>query len=141
MTYLPDVNVWLAAVWGRHRHHEAARQWLNEVEEPIILCRVTQMAILRLISNTKVLGEDAVSRAAAWDVVGALEADVRVVWSEEPAGTEAVWRTMSARHDQSHKLWTDDYLSAFAQSGGFTLVTFDQALGQRHPSAQTLVLA
>ncbi len=141
MSYLPDVNVWLAAMWGRHMHHAEARRWIDQVEEPIALCRVTQMAVLRLISNPRALGKDAVSRAEAWRAVDDIEADSRVVWSHEPPGTGAVWRAMSARRDGSHKLWTDDYLSAFAQSGKFTLVTLDRALGDRHPSVETLVLS
>lgn len=140
MSYFPDVNVWLAAMWDGHSHHQRARQWIDETDDTLILCRVTQMAILRLLSNPKVLGAHALSRSEAWRAVDELEQDARVLWREEPRGTEVIWRTMSARHDVSHKLWTDDFLAAFAQAGGFTLVTLDKALGVRHPSVVTLVL-
>ena len=57
------------------------------------------------------------------DIATALEAD-------------AVWRAISARDDKSHKLWTDDYLAAFAQAGGLTLATLDRKLPGRYPSVR-----
>ena len=49
----------------------------------------------------------------------------RVLWADEPDELDAVWRATSARHDQSHKLWTNDYLAACAQAGDLTLATLD----------------
>ena len=49
---------------------------------------------------------------------------------------EAVFRAISARDDNSHKLWTDDYLAAFAQASGASLVTLDTKLSGRYPSVQ-----
>jgi hypothetical protein len=37
---------------------------------------------------------------------------------DEPDELDAVWRAISARDDKSHKLWTYDYLAAFAQAVG-----------------------
>jgi predicted nucleic acid-binding protein len=45
---LLDVNVWLAAAWARHRHHGVAKRWLDDEEDDLAFCRVTQMALLRL---------------------------------------------------------------------------------------------
>ena len=61
-------------------------------------------------------GEDAIDRSQAWRTYDQLWADERVLWADEPAELDAVWRTISARDDKSHKLWTDDYLAAFAQA-------------------------
>ena len=47
---------------------------------------------------------------------------------------------MSKHLDRSHKLWTDDYLAAFAFLAHATLVTFDQALSTRHPAVSTELL-
>lgn len=41
---------------------------------------------------------------------------------------------LSARDDKSHKLWTDDYLAAFAQTSGVTLTTLDHNMATRYPS-------
>jgi toxin-antitoxin system PIN domain toxin len=133
---LVDVGVWLAAIWGRHVHHHVARQWFEDETDDLILCRVTQMSLLRLITNPAILGEDAVTRSEAWRVVDRIWADNRVLWAEEPDQLEAVFRAISARDDNSHKLWTDDYLAAFAQASGASLVTLDTKLKARYPSVQ-----
>jgi len=44
------------------------------------------------------------------------------------------------RDDKSHKLWTDDYLAAFAQVSGATLITLDRTMPARYPSVQIDVL-
>lgn len=137
---LPDVNVLFAAVWGRHPHHAPASRWLGGIEEPVMLCRVTQMGLLRLLTLRSVMQDDVVTRAGAWRLLDILRADERIDWLEEPASTDAVWRALSAREDFSSKLWTDDYLAAFAQVSGLTLVTLDRALSERHPSVDTLTL-
>jgi toxin-antitoxin system PIN domain toxin len=137
---LLDVGVWLAASWGRHIQHRVAATWFDHQEEDLAMCRVTQMSLLRLLSNPAVMNEDVLSRGDAWRVIDQLRADARVIWAEEPVPLEAVWRAISARDDASHKLWTDDYLSAFAQSAGATLATLDHRLGDRYPSVRVVTL-
>jgi len=131
---LADVGVWLAAVWGRHVHHGIARQWFDGQSDDLLLCRVTQMRLLRLLSNPAIMREDAVTRSDAWRVIDQLWSDDRVLWAEEPDHLEAVFRAISARSDNSHKLWTDDYLAAFAQACGASLATLDTKLKERYPS-------
>jgi uncharacterized protein len=133
---LVDVGVWLAAVWGRHVHQPLAAQWFGEEADDIAFCRVTQMGLLRLLSNPAIMGEDAIDRSQAWRTYDQLWADERVLWADEPAELDAVWRAISARDDKSHKLWTDDYLAAFAQASDATLVTLDRKLSGRYPSVQ-----
>lgn len=138
MTFLPDVNVWLAATWARHAHHPRAKDWFDHASDPIALCRISQMGLLRLLTNPVVLGSDALDRSAAWRVLDVLQADPLVTWMDEPRDLDAIWRTMSGRDDRSHKLWTDDYLAAFAQAGRLVVVTFDDALARRHPSVDVM---
>jgi uncharacterized protein len=64
----------------------------------------------------------------------------RVLWADEPAKLAAVWRAISARDDQSYKLWTDDYLAAFAQASNATLTTLDRKMPGRYPSVQVELL-
>ena len=137
---LVDVGVWLAAVWGRHTHHPVASEWFNQQADGIVFCRVTQMSLLRLLSNPAVMGDDAVDRSQAWRVFDQLWADERVLWADEPAELGAVWRAISARDDKSHKLWTDDYLAAFAQASGTTLITLDRKVPARYPSVRVELL-
>lgn len=141
MRILLDVGVWLAAAWGRHIHHPVAAAWFARQSDGLTLCRVTQMSLLRLLSNPAVMGADATTRRTAWAVVDQLLADDRVRWADEPSGLEQVWRVISAREDGSHKLWTDDYLAAFAQAGGLTLATLDRQMARRYPSVQVETLA
>ncbi|MFT4199897.1 TA system VapC family ribonuclease toxin [Gordonia sp. (in: high G+C Gram-positive bacteria)] len=135
---LVDVGVWLAAVWARHIHHEVAAGWVDRQSDDLAFCRVTQTGLLRLLSNRAVMGADVLERAAAWDVLDALTADERVVWREEPAGLDTLFRAFSARSDDSHKLWTDDYLAAFAQSSVARLATLDRRMVERYPSVRVI---
>ena len=82
------------------------------------------------------MGGDSVDRSQAWRLLGRLRSDERVLWADEPDELDAVWRAISGRHDQSHKLWTDDYLAAFAQAGDLTLATLDRKLPGRYPSVK-----
>ncbi len=133
---LVDVGVWLAAVWGRHVHYPVASEWFNRQADDLAFCRVTQMGLLRLLCNPAIMDGDAVDRSQAWRLFDQLWSDERVLWADEPEGLAAVWRAISARDDKSHKLWTDDYLAAFAQAGDLTLATLDRKLPGRYPSVR-----
>ena len=133
---LVDVGVWLAAVWGRHAHYPVASDWLNQQTDDLVICRVTQMGLLRLLSNPAIMGDDSVDRSQAWRLFDQLWSDERVQWADEPDELDAVWRAISARDDKSHKLWTDDYLAAFAQASDLTLATLDRKLPGRYPSVR-----
>ncbi len=133
---LLDVGVWLAAIWGRHTHHQVAADWFRQQTDELVFCRVTQMSLLRLLSNPAIMGDDTIDRSQAWRTFDQLWADERVLWADEPDELDGVWRAISAREDQSHKLWTDDYLAAFAQASDVTLATLDRKLSSRYPSVR-----
>jgi uncharacterized protein len=135
-----EVGVWLAAVWGRHVRHPVAADWWDRETDDIVFCRVTQMGLLRLLSNHAIMGDDAIDRSLAWRTYDQLRADERVLWADEPAELNAVWRATSARDGKSHKLWTDDYLAAFAQASNATLTTLDRNMPGRYPSVQVELL-
>jgi uncharacterized protein len=138
---LLDVGVWLAAAWGRHIHHPVAADWFSTQTDDLLFCRVTQAGLLRLLSSPAIMGDDAVDRSMAWRIFDQLWSDERVLWADEPAELDAVWRTISARDDKSHKLWTDDYLAAFAQTSDATLATLDRKLPGRYPSVRVELLS
>jgi len=131
---LLDVNVWLAASWRNHEAHDRVAAWRQSTAAPLGLCRVTQMALLRLSTQPAILGADALTRRDAWRTLDALRAQPEVSWLPEPDGLDTAWRAISAADDRSHRLWTDDYLAAFAQAGGYRLVTLERALVRRYPS-------
>ena len=137
---LPDVNLWLAAAWARHAHHGAAKAWMDGEDGPLAFCRITQMALLRLVTNPVVTARDALSRRQAWTLLERLMGDPRVRLLGEPEGLEPLWKAFSQREDRSHLLWTDDYLAAFAQAAQAELVTLDRRLRTRYPSVRVTCL-
>ncbi|MEV0434076.1 TA system VapC family ribonuclease toxin [Nocardia sp. NPDC050413] len=137
---LVDVGLWLAAVYGRHVHHGAAVKWFEGQSGGLVLCRVTQTGLLRLLSNPAVMDTEVLSRSEAWRVLDQLAADERVQWADEPAALEPVFRALSARNDHSHKLWTDDYLAAFAQASNASVATLDRKFAARYPSVDVVTV-
>ena len=127
MADLPDVNIWLALAWDGHAGHPAARAWWESAAQPpVCFCRVSQMALLRLLTNASALGKDSKSQAEAWNIYDALRHSRRVEFFEEPSGFEEAWRKFSARGVPATKRWTDDYLAAFAVAHRLRIVTFDE---------------
>jgi toxin-antitoxin system PIN domain toxin len=137
---LLDVNVWLAASWSRHRYHEVAKRWVDQEEDELVFCRVTQMALLRLMTNPAITGRDALSRRAAWDAVDQLMVDSRVRFLPEPETLVPLWKALSKKDDHDHLLWTDDYLAAFAQAIDADLVTLDSVFRVRYPAVRVIDL-
>ena len=137
---LLDVNVWLAAAWARHAHHPVAKRWIDDEDDELAFCRVTHMALLRLITNPAIMQRDALSRRQAWELVDRLLADPRARFLNEPDGLVALWVTFSKRDDRSHLLWTDDYLAAFALAAEADLVTLERALRTRYPAVRVIVI-
>lgn len=126
MNYLIDVNVWVALALIGHVHHAVAREWFGRLEsDRLVFCRVTQKGLLRLLTNPRVMGDNVLSAAGAWRIYDSLCADDRVQYAAEQPHLEEHWREMT-QHHTSPNFWTDAYLSAFAQAGNYTIVTFDR---------------
>lgn len=125
---MPDVNFWLALVSRRHAHNDVAVRWFGRLgADEAVMCRVTQMGLLRLLTNARVMGNDAIGQNAAWDVYLRLMSDSRLRFLPEPAGLEAAWRRLTRRAQASPNTWTDAYLLAFAETSDLQVITFDQA--------------
>jgi len=137
---LVDVNLWLAITWAEHVHNQPAKDWFDQEDDDLAFCRVTQMGLLRMLTNPAVLGAEALSRRRAWEVFGALTLDPRMHFLSEPQGLDALWMAFSKRDDSSHKLWTDDYLAAFAQAGNLDVATLDRGFLKRYPSVHVVSL-
>ncbi len=124
---LADANVWLALAFSDHQHHGKAKAWFDALsEDNAAFCRVTQMALLRHLTNAKIMGRFIQSQQDAWRNYDRLSNDPRVVWLNEPAGLEAAFRGFTQSGSPAHERWTDAYLAAFALTGTTQLVTFDQ---------------
>lgn len=125
--YLPDINVWLALTAERHRHHREARRWFEGLDGTALFCRVTQMGLVRLLCNPKVLFEDVLTATAAWEVYRVLREDFRVEFSAEPGAIEERWEVLTRDRSLGSATWTDLYLEAFAELRRARIVSFDQA--------------
>jgi toxin-antitoxin system PIN domain toxin len=126
MTYLPDVNVWIALAAERHTHHGAARHWFSSLQdEKLTFCCLTQLGFLRLLTNKHVMEEEVMKPDAAWEAYRVLRLDRRIGYLSEPNELPETWETFTEGPLSSPNLWTDAYLCAFAHAGRLTLVTFD----------------
>jgi toxin-antitoxin system PIN domain toxin len=121
-----DANIWLAQCHAAHGHHATVLAALREIGAGVF-CRVTQMALLRLLTRVEIMGPDLVTPAVAWQYYHQLCQEGGAVFLEEPAGLAETWQKFSANLPAaSGSSWTDAYLAAFAKCAGLQLVTFDR---------------
>ena len=141
MPHLCDVNVLLALCHAEHRHHEVARSWMDAITEPrsVGLCRVTQLALLRLLNNPVVLGGDAWRGRDVWRITDLLLEDDRFTFHTEPPEVGDALRRFTEPMGISLKAWSDAYLAAFAQTAHLTLVSFDRGFRQ-YAGLETMIL-
>lgn len=127
---LADVNVWLATVVEAHPHHDPAVRWWKEEVLPasstVFFCRVTQLGLLRLLSNDAVMGSARRSPTEAWHDYDQLLSQPPVSFLAEPEGLDERIRAHTFERERSASLWTDAYLAAFAQEAKVRLATFDR---------------
>ncbi|HYK59686.1 MAG TPA: TA system VapC family ribonuclease toxin [Bryobacteraceae bacterium] len=132
MTFLADVNFWLALEIDDHVHHATAMSWTEEApEDDLALCRVTQKGFLRLLTNPHVMKGEPFTAPEAWRSYDTLRSNRRVRFAEEPLGLEPSWRNLTRHPGTGPNFWTDAYLTAFAEAAGFLVLTFDRNLAKR----------
>lgn len=126
---LLDANIWLAVAADGHTHHARAARWFNsESETTLAFCRVTQMALLRHLTNSRIMGENVQTQAEAWQTYERFLGDPRIVFLVEPPNLDATFRRLTSADTPSHERWTDAYLAAFAMASEAQLVSFDRGL-------------
>ena len=130
MAALPDINVLVALSYGAHVHHAAALAWLDAVQKDgdVILCRLSQLGLLRLLNNPIAMGADVQSGFEAWKTWDAFLGDQRFRFEDEAEGFELHFRALSASFAHEPKRWQDAYFAAFALATDVELVTFDHWL-------------
>ncbi len=140
MPDLLDANVWLSLSIEDHDHHErSVRFWKEGGSGEYALCRMTELALLRLLSNESLLGEKTLSGRAAWQASRAWRASPLVVYLDEPPLLDEILGTWGSDLDVRGKHWTDTYLAAFATASGSRLVSFDSDF-ERFPGLSWLHL-
>ncbi len=138
MAVLPDINVLLPLIYDGHLHHAGAVAWLETIQHDgdVILCRASQLGLLRLLNNPVAMGADVQSGRHVWETWDALLADPRFRFAEEPDGVELHLRALSSAFAHQPKRWPDAWLAAFALAADVEVVTFDTGFrsvpGLRH---------
>ena len=126
-SFLVDVNVWLALVYELHVHHAAVRQWFDTLSrQEALYCRITQLGLLRLLTNRKVMDRDVVDQRQAWRLFDRIVEDERVGFTPEPPGADIEFRRLTQASTPSTRMWTDAYLAAIASTGNMTVATMDK---------------
>jgi toxin-antitoxin system PIN domain toxin len=130
----------LALVSRRHIHYRIASSWLGAIaDNEVAFCRITQMGLLRLLTNRHVMGVDVLTQIEAWKVYKRLAADGRIHFLPEPLGIETAWYELTASGQPATNLWTDAYLQAFGRLRGAQVVTFDRGFS-RFSGSEALIL-
>lgn len=131
MPALADVNCLLACCYQRHIHHPSALAWLDAQDElAVVICRQTQLGLLRLLTNAAVMGSEVCTLTQAWNIYETLMTDERFDFYAEPLGLEPFLRKYTQSGRVSPKLWQDAYLAAFARAAKLHLATFDGSFQQ-----------
>ena len=123
---LPDVNVWLALAVRQHPHHAAAAAyWKNLTGRSVWFYRVTMLGLVRLLSQPKVMGDQALTLTQAIAAYHQFALLPEVSLQPEPADC-GDQRQHFLSTDTPARLLTDAYLAAFAVSARMRMVTFDK---------------
>jgi toxin-antitoxin system PIN domain toxin len=140
MQALCDVNVLLALAYKPHHHHAASLTWLNAQHDyEVVLCRMSQLALLRLLTNRTVMGVDVCTHEHAWELWDMITADRRFVYFQEPERVATILRVYTQASVPSPNLWQDAYLAAFSRAAEVQFVTFDRGF-QRFPDLRLQLL-
>ena len=124
---LVDVNVVLALLVRQHVHHALAREWFATLgAREAGLCRLVQLALIRLLGNRSIMANHAVSALMGWRLIEELLQDERVELLAEPPLTDPVLPSLLDHPVDPGKLVSDAYLAAFAIAASRRMVTLDR---------------
>jgi toxin-antitoxin system PIN domain toxin len=140
MRDLLDASVWLPLSAPEHVDYPRARRyWEEESASELAFCRVTALALLRHLTNARMLGSAALDGRAAWQALETWLAIPKITLLAEPPGLEELLSQWSTQIDLRGGHWTDAYLAAFAAASGCRLVAFDRDF-HRYPGIEFLHL-
>lgn len=141
MAHLVDVNFLIALCHAGHAHSARAVAWLEEQDEAgsVLLCRVAQMGLLRILTHSGMMKTDVQPAAAVWEAWDLLLSDERFLQITEPPRLEERWRRLTRGFPVGRRAETDTYFAAFALAGGHRLVTFDRGF-RRYPELDAAIL-
>jgi toxin-antitoxin system PIN domain toxin len=137
---LLDTNVWVALSVPDHPLHPRCRDyWASEAGRQRTFCRLTWLALPRLLTERRVFGKRAIDGPKAWDTLQSWIEMPGVIFADEPAGLDELLRHWAGEADLRAGDWTDAYLAAFALAGDLRLVSTDRGF-ERFPGLSWLHL-
>lgn len=140
MTDLLDASVWVPLCAPDHAHYKRALgYWEEEAAEELVFCRVTALALLRHLTNPRILGKAALEGAAAWRALATWLDVPRIRLLPEPVGLDEWLERWSGELQLRASDWTDAYLAAFAAASDCRLVAFGADF-HRYPGIEFLQL-
>ena len=131
--HLLDVNVLIGLAWPQHVHHAQAHNWFEEEgAKQWATCPLTQLAFVRISSNTKVIPEAVSPREAMAMLVRIVALPGHAFWEDSLNPVEApLFQSLAL---MGHRQVTDAYLLSLAQRRGGKLATFDAGIANLIPS-------
>ncbi len=85
------------------------------------------MALLRLLTNVRVMGSGTLRPEQAWDAVDQLINDPRISLIDQiPQAHDKHWHANIAGREPSPDIWTEAWLAALAQATDSEMTTFDR---------------
>lgn len=128
---LVDVNVLLALLADGHDHHQLAVVWFDSMAaREVVLCRIVQLSLIRLLGNRTIMGDKVRSASDAWRLIEELLRDQRIDFIGEPSQIDAVFPAMLRYRIPTNRLVADAWIAAFAIASSSRLVTFDAGFRQ-----------
>jgi toxin-antitoxin system PIN domain toxin len=128
MDVLADVNVLLALADTQHKSHRKVCHWFDLLPRGsnLLVCRVAQLGLIRLITSDVVMQGNALTMREAWAFYGRFLQAPSVCFVDEPIGLQASWLKFSMAFGKATKRVADAYLAGFALAGGHSFVTLDK---------------
>ena len=133
--YLLDVNVLIALAWPLHVHHVIAHAWFERTgQQSWSTCPLTQLAFVRISSNTKIISA-AVSPSAAVQALGKMVALAgHVFWADDLQVNDLA--SFTSRALVGHRQVTDAYLIELAKRHKGKVATLDAGLADLLPQTE-----
>ena len=141
MRDLLDASVWIPLSAPEHVHYlRARRYWDEESRDDLAFCRVTALALLRHLTNAKILRRCIFGwRLRHGKALETWLAVPRITLLAEPPGIDEILAKWAGKLNLRSGHWTDAYLAAFALASGCRLVAFDDDF-HRYPGIEFLHL-
>lgn len=106
-----------------------------------MLCRMTQLTCLRLLTVDAVMMGKALSNSTALETLSTLMEDSRFAFiEEEPPGLREEWFGFAGAKKPTPNIWMDAYLAALAKGLSYRLVTFDKGFERWRSKGLDLLL-